>query len=215
MKLVTFNRAMRGVGNPQLVPDDLAARLYRDGELAAAPEDWPKPNGVAVPATPAPREYLTKIMRRPPRRPPAASAIAAMLSVVAALMFSPFSPSRPARAQTASLTHASSQSLGTSLVVEANPNHVLSAFGCTAITGGAAGFCVAYSGATVPGTGALTAANVIDYCWFPTTAQGCSFSRIPLGAIYQAGIVILLTSAASPFTYTTGTDTGALWADYN
>lgn len=27
MKLVTFNRAMRGVGNPALLPDDVAAGL--------------------------------------------------------------------------------------------------------------------------------------------------------------------------------------------
>ena len=81
-----------------------------------------------------------------------------------------------------------------SLVVETNPQHVLSAFGCNSIAGGTAGTCIAYNGAAVPGTGSFTAANVIDSCSF-TTAAGCTFNRIPLGVKYPAGIVILLSSA--------------------
>jgi hypothetical protein len=118
-------------------------------------------------------------------------------------------------AQTASLLHASSPSLGTSLLVESNPQHTLSAFGCTAITGGAAGYCVAYNSASVPSTGALTGAQVLDTCQFGTTAVGCSFTRNPLATEYTLGIVILVTSAATPLTYTTGTDTAFVWADYN
>jgi hypothetical protein len=119
-----------------------------------------------------------------------------------------------ALAQTATLLHASSNALGNNLLVETNPQHVLSAFGCTAIAGGTTGTCIAYNAATVPGTGSLTGAQVIDSCQI-TSAAGCSFSRIPLGAEYSTGIVILLSSAVTPFTYTTGTLTGFLWADYN
>jgi hypothetical protein len=60
----------------------------------------------------------------------------------------------------------------------------------------------------------LTGTLVLDFCYFDTTARGCSLSRIPLAANYSAGITILLTSAVTPYTYTTGTDTGAISADY-
>lgn len=119
-----------------------------------------------------------------------------------------------ADAQTASVQHVSSNALEAAHVVEASPDHVLSAFGCTGITGGTTGFCIAYNAAAAPAGGALTAADVIDVCQF-SSAVGCSFSRIPLGSQYPAGIVILLSSAVTPFTYTTGTETGFLWADYN
>lgn len=118
-------------------------------------------------------------------------------------------------AQTATLQHASTAALATSLVVETNPQHVLSAFGCTGVAGAAAGYCVAYNAASVPSTGSLTGAQVLDVCYFAASAAGCSFSRIPFGAMYSQGIVILLTSATSPLTYTTGTDTAFIWADYN
>jgi hypothetical protein len=109
--------------------------------------------------------------------------------------------------------HASTSALGTSLVAKASAGDLFG-FNCTAITGGAAGYCVAYNAASAPGTGSLTGASVLDFCYFDTTARGCSLSRIPLAAAYSTGITILLTSAASPYTYTTGTDTGAISADY-
>jgi hypothetical protein len=87
-------------------------------------------------------------------------------------------------------------------------------FNCTAISGAAAGFCVAYNGAATPGTGALTAANVLDFCFMDTTARGCSLTRIPMYINYSAGIQILITSAATPYTYTTGVLTGAIEADF-
>lgn len=114
----------------------------------------------------------------------------------------------------AQLGHASVTALGTSLLVKASAGN-LYAFNCTSITGGAAGFCVAYNAIAVPSTGALTGALVLDYCFFDTTARGCSLSRIPNSILYNVGVVILVTSAATPFTYTTGTDTAAITADFN
>lgn len=118
----------------------------------------------------------------------------------------------PSTASAAALSHASVTSLGTSLVVKSSAGN-LYGFNCTAITGGAAGYCVAYNGTSSPGS--PTAANVLDVCYFGTTAAGCSLSRIPIGVNYSTGIVIYMTSAASPFTNTTGTDTGYISADYD
>jgi hypothetical protein len=113
------------------------------------------------------------------------------------------------------LSHASGASAAiTSLVAKASAGN-LYGYNCTGVAGAAAGFCVAYNGTTAPSTGALTAANVLDYCYFGTTAAGCSLSRIPLAVNYSTGIVILVTSAATPYTYTTGTDTAAITADYD
>lgn len=113
----------------------------------------------------------------------------------------------------AEISHASTTALGTSLVAKATAGN-LYGYNCTAITGGAAGYCIAYNGTAAPATGALTGANVLDVCYFGSSPAGCSLSRIPLGATYSAGIVILVTSAATPFTYTTGTDTAFISADY-
>jgi hypothetical protein len=110
-------------------------------------------------------------------------------------------------------SHASTTALGTSLVAK-NTAGSLAGYNCTGVTGGAAGYCIAYNGSSAPGTGALTGANVLDFCYFDTTARGCSLSRIPSVVAYSAGIVILVSSAASPYTYTTGTDTAAISADY-
>jgi len=112
----------------------------------------------------------------------------------------------------ATATHASVTALGTSLVAKASAGNLLG-FYCSAITGGAAGYCIAYNGTTAPGTGALTGANVLDSCYFSTSAQGCSLSRIPSGVAYSTGIVILVSSAVTPFTYTTGVDTAFIAAD--
>ncbi len=110
-------------------------------------------------------------------------------------------------------SHAHSSSLGTSLIAKASAG-TLSGFYCNAITGGAVGYCIAYNSTTVPGTGALTGANVLDTCYLDGTPGGCSLSRIPTYISASTGIVILLSSAATPLTYTTGTDTGFLAADY-
>jgi hypothetical protein len=122
--------------------------------------------------------------------------------------------STPTSSSAKAVSHASVSSLGTSLLVKSTGGN-LYGFYCTAVTGGAAGYCVAYNSATVPGTGALTGASVLDSCYFNGTSGGCFLSRIPMGVNYSSGIVILATTAATPFTYTTGVDTAFISADYN
>jgi hypothetical protein len=109
--------------------------------------------------------------------------------------------------------HAHTTALANNLSVKTSSGNLLG-FNCTAITGGAAGYCVVYDGASTPATGALTGANVLDFCQFDTTARGCSLGRAPTQVAYPTGIQVLVTSAASPYTYTTGTDTAAISADY-
>jgi hypothetical protein len=119
----------------------------------------------------------------------------------------------PTSSSTSALSHASVTALGNSLVVKASAGN-LYAFNCSAIAGAAAGNCIAVNASSVPATGALTGSTVLDSCNFDTTTKGCSLSRIPIGIQYGTGIVILVSSAASPFTYTTGTDTAFISADY-
>ena len=109
--------------------------------------------------------------------------------------------------------HASTTALAAALSAKTSAGDLMG-FNCSGITGGAAGFCVAYNAASTPGAGALTGALVLDFCQFDTTARGCSLGRAPSQVAYNAGIQILVTSAASPYTYTTGTDTAAISADY-
>lgn len=124
----------------------------------------------------------------------------------------PAAPSASSPVVLPRLVHKSTAALGTSLVQTSGPGDLVS-YNCTAITGGAAGFCVAYNQATVPGTGALTGSLVLDFCSFDTTATGCSLAHVGGAVTYSAGIVILVTSNASPYFYTTGTDTAAISAD--
>lgn len=109
--------------------------------------------------------------------------------------------------------HASTTALAAALSAKTSAGDLMG-FNCSGITGGAAGFCVAYNAASTPGSGALTGSLVLDFCQFDTTARGCSLGRAPSQVAYSAGIQILVTSAASPYTYTTGTDTAAISADY-
>ena len=122
--------------------------------------------------------------------------------------------SAPPGGVASAVQHKHVASLGTSLAVKDLPGTV-AGFNCTAITGGAAGYCIAYDTASVPSTGALTGALVLDTCYFDTSARGCSLAHLPNGIASAYGIVILLSSASTPFTYTTGTDTGYISADYN
>ena len=120
----------------------------------------------------------------------------------------------PTSGTAAALSHASTTAAtATSLVAKASAGN-LYGFNCTGVAGGAAGYCVAYNGSSAPGAGALTGTLVLDFCYFDTTARGCSLSRIPLGVQYSTGIVLLVTSATTPYTYTTGTDTAAISVDY-
>jgi len=81
----------------------------------------------------------------------------------------------------------------------------------TSITGGSAGFLVAINASTVPTNG--TAITPLDFCYFNSLA-GCSLSHGNLPVNYSTGIVVLVTTAASPFTYTTGVDTAAISGDF-
>lgn len=110
------------------------------------------------------------------------------------------------------VSHASTTALANSLAVKAAPG-TLFGFNCSGVAGAAAGYCIAYNATVAPGGGALTGSLVLDICYFDTTARGCSLARnSPIS--YSAGIVILVTSATTPFTYTTGTDTAFVSADY-
>lgn len=111
------------------------------------------------------------------------------------------------------VSHAVTTALANNLNVKATAGSLVG-FNCSSITGAAAGFCLAYNGSSTPGTGALTGANVLDFCYFDTTARGCSLSHVSVQVAYSTGIQILVTSAISPYTYTTGTDTAAITADY-
>jgi hypothetical protein len=115
--------------------------------------------------------------------------------------------------QAVTVSHAATTALGSSLSAKTSAGDLLG-FNCTAITGGSAGFCVVVNSATVPATGALTGSTVLDFCSFDTTARGCSLGRAPAQVAYSAGIQVLVTSAASPYTFTTGTDTAAISADF-
>jgi hypothetical protein len=119
---------------------------------------------------------------------------------------------RPTTSSAGALSHAVSTALETAHVIKASAGNLYS-FQCVDITGAAAGNCIAVNAASAPGTGTIT--GVIDACSFGTTTSGCSFSRIPIPVNYSTGIVILCSSAASPFTYTTGTDTCFIEADYD
>lgn len=121
----------------------------------------------------------------------------------------------PTSSSTYALSHNQSSSAGvTSLVIKSSAGNLYD-FKCDAIAGAAAGYCIVYNGSSAPSTGSLTAANVLDWCYFGTTAAGCSLSRVPMPINYSTGIVVLISSASTPFTYTTGTDSGGIEADFD
>lgn len=102
----------------------------------------------------------------------------------------------------------STDASGSSLVCS---GHNLYGFYCGAIGGGAAGYCATIDATAAPSAGAITP---LDFCYFDTTAKGCSLGRQPgPPRYYTHGVVVLITSASSPYTYTTGTATGAMSAD--
>lgn len=109
------------------------------------------------------------------------------------------------------VSHAVTPALAASLNAKATAGNLMG-FNCTGITGGAAGFCVVVNSATTPTNGAAIAP--LDFCSFDTTSRGCSLFRGPAEVAYSAGIQVLVTSAASPYTFTSGTDTAAISADF-
>jgi hypothetical protein len=71
-----------------------------------------------------------------------------------------------------------------------------------------AGFLVGYNAISNPSDGALTAALVIDCVALPASGTAVIDNQPGPGTNYTAGIVVVLTSAASCYTKTTGTVAG-------
>lgn len=111
-----------------------------------------------------------------------------------------------------SLNHNQTSTTASSLIVKASAGN-LNGANCTGIAGAAAGYCVVINATTAPTNGATI--TPLDACYFDTTPRGCSLAHINGSINFSTGIVVLVTSAASPFTYTSGTDTAFIEADYN
>lgn len=72
------------------------------------------------------------------------------------------------------------------------------------------GYMTIYNAASAPASGALTAANVLAFCYLPANGWAdINRERLPIPG--TSGIVVLLSSAADPFTYTTGLITGSIY----
>lgn len=72
------------------------------------------------------------------------------------------------------------------------------------------GYCILYNGTTAPSTGALTAGNVLGFQLLPASGY-CDWSDPSVAVTASTGAVVLVSSAATPFTYTTGTITAAIY----
>ena len=72
------------------------------------------------------------------------------------------------------------------------------------------GYCILYNGTTAPGTGALTPANVLAFQLLPASGY-CDLAKTNKPIAASVGAVVLLSSASTPFTYTTGTITGSIY----
>lgn len=107
-------------------------------------------------------------------------------------------------------SHVQSTSLEASHIIKGSAGNLFG-FYCSAITGGTTGYCIANNTTTAPSNSAAT--TPLDICYF-TTAAGCSLSRIPRGVAYGTGITILISSNATPFTFTNTTLTGFISADF-
>jgi hypothetical protein len=107
--------------------------------------------------------------------------------------------------------HAVTPALASALVMKNSAGNLYSV-NATAITGGAAGYLVVVNAAAAPANGAAIAP--LDFCYFPAGAAGCSLSHGSIPINFPTGIVALITTAPSPYTYTNGTDTAAISGDY-
>lgn len=100
----------------------------------------------------------------------------------------------------------------TSLVLNASPTiasggvKYFHAENATATTG----YCILYNATAAPGTGALTAANVLAFQLLPASGY-CDWMATNAPIAASAGAVVLISSAATPFTYTTGVITAAIY----
>lgn len=121
-----------------------------------------------------------------------------------AVTVSGYTPATPTVGASASIT---------SLVLKASPT---SAAGGVAYfhaenATAAVGYCVLYNATAAPGAGALTAGLVLGFQALPAQPGYCDFDSRALPVAASAGAVVLLTSAVTPYTYTTGTITGSIY----
>lgn len=116
----------------------------------------------------------------------------------------------PTSSTSGAKSHAATSGLASSLVVKAIAGNLYNV-NCTAITGNAAGYCVVINATSAPTTG--SAITPLDFCYAANTG-GCSLTHADIPINYSTGIVVLLTTAASPYTFTSGVDTAAIGADY-
>lgn len=107
-------------------------------------------------------------------------------------------------------SHAATSALASSLALKASAGNLYSV-NATAVTGGAAGYLVVINAASAPTSG--SAITPLDFCYF-NGVGGCSLSHGQIPINYSTGIVALITTAASPFTFTSGTDTAAISGDF-
>lgn len=140
------------------------------------------------------------------------SNIAVLLSSVsvAALL-----ASMPARAQQAptptsspviGITGKTSTAAEASHILKGAPGNLYSVYATNLTT--TAGFLIVVNSPTVPGTGTLTGATVLD-CVPPPASGAASINYGPNPPkVYSAGIVALLSSANTCYTFTNGTITG-------
>jgi hypothetical protein len=105
--------------------------------------------------------------------------------------------------------HAVTGALAATLVIKASAGNLYSV-NTTGIAGGSAGYLVIVNATAAPGNGAITP---LDFCYFSTPA-GCSLSHGTIPINYSTGIVALITTATTPYTYTSGVDTAAISGDY-
>lgn len=70
------------------------------------------------------------------------------------------------------------------------------------------GYCILYNAVAAPAPGALTAGLVLDFQLLPASGY-CDVPESP-PVLASVGAVVLITSAATPFTYTTGVITAAI-----
>lgn len=72
------------------------------------------------------------------------------------------------------------------------------------------GYCILYNGTTAPSTGALTAANVLGFQLLPASGF-CDWTATNIPIAASTGAVVLVSSGANPFTYTTGVITASIF----
>jgi hypothetical protein len=115
----------------------------------------------------------------------------------------PFTPAAPVVSASASVTSLVLKASATSATGGVKYFHAENA----TTTGG---YCILYNATSAPGAGALTAASVLAFQLLPA-AGFCDWTATNIPIAASTGVVVLVSSAATPFTYTTGTITAAIY----